>query len=83
MIDRKTGKKKIMSVIYRNTPYQMDLDKCYMKYVSPDVSTVLTLHDHFRNGCMPFAGGVMDQPAVLLDAFNLVSLYMAEAGEQA
>lgn len=46
------------------------------------VADVFHLYNYFVQGVMPFSGGVQEQPASLLRAFNLISVYMAEAQEQ-
>jgi hypothetical protein len=75
---------EIVSVLYRGSPgLEIKLDRCIMHYWNHDVSIIFTLYDQYKaRGTMPHPGGYLQQPKRLLDAFDLIAAYEAEAAEQ-
>jgi hypothetical protein len=45
---------------------------CLKPMVTANSRFVLELYTHSRDGHLPVTGGVMDQPAVLMDAFRVI-----------
>lgn len=47
------------------------LTSCPAKLISSEIRGVMRAADFARKGCLPYAGGVMDQPAPLMEAITL------------
>ena len=58
-------------VLYRGLG-EITIDRCYLRYVDDWTVTVYRLYDHYCEGRMPVQGAVLDQPADLLDAFEII-----------
>lgn len=70
-------------VYYRGSPLEIELHACPMHYWTQDLAIVFTLYDQYKTrGVMPHPGGYLQQPKRILDIFNLIDAYMAEAAEQ-
>ena len=47
--------------------------RCKMPYVPPQLMHVITLYNRCRaNKCLPRAGGLLDQPAWLMELFGVI-----------
>jgi hypothetical protein len=51
---------------------------CIGNFVKPQVRTYLDAHFRFEQGIMPYAGGLMDQPAKVIDIFDAIGSVKAE-----
>lgn len=56
-----------------------EYDRCPVRLVEPWTHEVLVLYRHYKNGFLPYAGGVTDQPAKLMRAFLLIENAVSEA----
>lgn len=45
---------------------------CLLPMIQPESREFLRLYSHYKNQLLPFGGGVYDQPAVFLEAMELV-----------
>lgn len=45
---------------------------CLLPMITEDSRALMQLFTHYKNGFMPFAGGVYDQPAVFGEAMALI-----------
>ncbi len=45
---------------------------CLLPMVTPQNRALLRLYGHFKNHLLPFPGSVMDQPAVVMEALELI-----------
>jgi len=52
--------------------------RCPVKLIRPWAKWVLGLYRHYRDGHLPYSGGVMDQPAKLMEAFLVVASAIEE-----
>ena len=75
------GKPLVVSTIYRGSPLEMDLDRCYVHWITKEVGRVFELHDLWVRGVMPVHGGSLDQPQGLIEAFHWLDHCVAEAKE--
>ncbi len=57
---------------------------CPGNFVRPQVSALLSAYAQFKQGVMPYAGGLMDQPAKIIELFDVIDSHVAErqASEQ-
>lgn len=46
---------------------------CHKNFQHPLFNTFMVLSDKFDKGIMPFGGGVMEQPAQIIEILNLIS----------
>lgn len=52
---------------------------CGMPNVGPDVLAIMSLHARCKNSqALPFSGGVLDQPAYLMNLFDVIDQAHAE-----
>ncbi len=58
-------------LIYRGCG-DVEIDRCYLQYVDEWTVQVFRLYDHYCEGRMPVQGAVLDQPADMLDAFEII-----------
>ena len=55
-----------------------------MPDADPDVLAIMNLHARCRNsGSLPCSGGILDQPAYLMDLFDVVDAARAEFRDKA
>lgn len=46
--------------------------KCPSQFFSPYWANIINMHGKFERGVMPFPGSLMEQPALIVETFNLV-----------
>ena len=46
--------------------------RCVAKYILPEVKTYIQYYYYFKKGFLPFKGTIMDQPAILLQVFDIL-----------
>lgn len=49
-----------------------DITRCPLAMIDGETSMVLKLYSHYKNGYLPDAGGINDQPASLIKAFEII-----------
>ena len=59
------------------------LDRCLGNYYSPAVGFWFRAYRQFQAGMLPFEGALLDQPAKVLDIFNVFESIEAEKAEAA
>ena len=73
VIDEETGKPQPAYRIYRNTKgMRMVLDRCPAGFVDVKTLKAFKLFGHYAQGRFPVAGGVLDQTASGLEAFEVI-----------
>lgn len=55
--------------------------RCLCKFKSPSFGYYMTLYRSFVNGILPFEGAATDQPASIMEIFNLIATLEAEKQE--
>jgi hypothetical protein len=45
---------------------------CLLPMITPGSRALLGLYTHYKNGLLPFSGGVLDQPGVFGEAMELI-----------
>lgn len=56
-------------------PYLIDgkpADRCIAKMLPPEVKTYIKYYEYYKKGLLPFPGSVAQQPAKLLDIFDIL-----------
>lgn len=53
---------------------------CLKPLVTPKSATLLRLYRHYQNRLLPFAGGILDQPAQYQQAMELIEGALNDAG---
>lgn len=51
---------------------------CLLPMVDESSRQLLRLYGHYKNGLLPFAGGILDQPAVFGEAMELIELRISQ-----
>ena len=46
--------------------------RCIGNFRSDQVTSMIDLYYHYKNGVMPFPGSLMEQPSKIIDVFNLI-----------
>jgi len=46
--------------------------QCVAKHVLPEVKTYIQYYYYFKKGFLPFKGSIMEQPALLLQIFDIL-----------
>jgi len=46
--------------------------RCVAKYILPEVKTYIQYYYYFKKGFLPFKGSVMEQPAILMQVFDIL-----------
>ncbi len=49
------------------------LTQCPLRYLAPNVMRAINLHSHYKNGFLPHAGGVLNQPARTMKQIEAVA----------
>lgn len=52
---------------------------CLLPMLDPEYIGLVDLHHHYQSHVLPFAGGVLEQPAFYLDAMMLITNAIGEA----
>ena len=63
-------------------PYLIDgkpADRCVAKMLPIEVKEYIKYYGYYKKGFLPFRGGVSEQPAKLLDIFDILESAEAEA----
>lgn len=55
---------------------------CPRRFVTDDSVAWFQLWNHYRDGHLAFAGGVLDQPALFMDAMRFISATWKQANEK-
>ena len=45
---------------------------CLLPQITERTNYFFRLHKHYQNGVMPFSGGLLDQPAVFIEAMDII-----------
>lgn len=56
---------------------------CLLPMVEDGSRQLLSLFQHYKNGLLPFAGGILDQPAAFGEAMNLIESKIEKANREA
>lgn len=51
----------------------MDFNTCLLPQITRESIQWLELHEHYRRGVLPFAGGLMDQPNQYFEAMSFLN----------
>lgn len=46
---------------------------CLLPMVTPQSTFLVDLHRHYKNAVLPYAGGILDQPAYYAEAMGILS----------
>lgn len=57
---------------YGEMSYEIKYYKCPTNFYNPALAMLIDNFRHFRNGVLPYQGGLMDQPCKIVDIYNLV-----------
>lgn len=52
---------------------------CLLPMVTDEARAMLDLYRHYKNGYLPRAGGILDQPAVYMESMALIDSAVARA----
>jgi len=50
---------------------------CLLPKITPQSHEFMHLYNHYKNGMLPFQGGLLDQPAAYVDAMDLIDSELA------
>lgn len=67
------------------TNYQIEgfkINKCLGNFASREVYAFIEMHKLYEKGVMPFGGSMADQPAKLIDLFNIIGQLKNEHQEK-
>ncbi|MEA3225247.1 MAG: hypothetical protein U9Q07_04790 [Planctomycetota bacterium] len=70
--------KEIKYVLYPHAPWRIELNHCPLRGLPVEVFRVCYAWHYFKKGVMPFGGGLLDQPALLIDSFSALDRFTAE-----
>ena len=56
--------------------------RCPLKIITRQSMEYIRFYSFFRDGYLPNAGGIMDQPAKFLDAMSMIESVLAETQEE-
>jgi hypothetical protein len=51
---------------------------CHENFQHPSFGYIMNLYQNFEKGFLPFTGGIMDQPAAVMELIDLISSLYAE-----
>lgn len=51
---------------------------CLLPMIRPEIRALLQFYPWYKSGTLPYAGGLLDQPAVYLEAMRLIESSLAE-----
>ena len=54
----------------------IDSRVCLKPMITSSSYFYLRLYEHYKNGLLPFSGGLLDQPAVFIETMEVMSRYM-------
>jgi hypothetical protein len=57
----------------------INYSQCPARFYSNKWASIIGMHDQYKKGVMPFDGSPMDQPASIIEAFNLINNLKEEA----
>lgn len=63
-------------------PYLIDgkpADRCVAKLLPIEIRDYIRYYEYYKKGLLPFRGGISEQPAKLLDIFDILESAEAEA----
>ena len=52
---------------------------CLLPKVTQEARLMLDLYRHYKNGYLPVAGGIMDQPAVFMESMSIIDAAVIRA----
>ncbi len=55
---------------------------CPKGSIRPFERQMLALHTHYKNGLLPFSGGLLDQPHIFSEAMLIIEQVFAEHGQR-
>jgi hypothetical protein len=61
----------------QNIDKEIFFSSCIGNYFDFSAMAMLNVHRHFEAGVMPYAGGLMDQPAKLIEVMGVISSHRA------
>lgn len=59
-------------------PGVIESKTCLLPLVDSQTWDILSMYKHYRNGLLPYSGGVLEQPNAYLVAMELISDFMPE-----
>lgn len=61
---------------------EVSFSTCIGNFVKPQIYPLLRAHQMFSQGVMPYAGGLMDQPAKIIEIFGVIDSHRAEVANK-
>jgi hypothetical protein len=76
------GCQEMKGAAIHKIPSGLSFRTCVGNFVRPGLYPLISAHRRFQQGVMPYAGGLMDQPAKLIDLFGVIDTHQAERAER-
>lgn len=54
---------------------------CLLPMITPQSRFLIRMHRHYRNGWLPYEGGLLEQPNYYLEAMELIDSLMKEPND--
>jgi len=51
----------------------IESDVCLLPMVDPGATYLISLYQHYKRGHLPYSGGVLDQPDIVMQALDLIA----------
>lgn len=48
---------------------------CLLPMITPQSQYLIRLHQHYKNGVLPHAGGLLEQPSYFIEAMEILSAH--------
>jgi len=62
----------VAPIKFASIPGVIDSNVCLKPMITQASMFYLRMHSHYKNGVLPYSGGLLDQPAVYLQAMELI-----------
>lgn len=56
--------------------------KCLCNFQYPLMGSLMIMHKHYEKGIMPYSGSLMEQPANIIDALEIIDVLMLEMKDE-
>jgi hypothetical protein len=78
------GQDTPLLTLYRGTPIEFNLYRCplHPTVINPAIKWAFEYYSRWKEKCLPFGGGHMEQPAIIRDIETIIDTALAELGEQ-
>jgi len=57
---------------FLEVPGVIDSNVCLKPMITSASAFYLRLHAHYKNGLLPYSGGLLDQPAVFIEIMEII-----------